>query len=230
MGLYLYKGIGRCSKLISMNWNVEAYRQKVFQQLKLDLKEGVSVLDIGCGDGGDALFIHSAYKCPVMAADIVRNPNWRRASREGVRFVLADILDLPFGCQEFDVVFMKDVLHHTDGKTRDEPKLTQALQEIRRVAKRGGLIVIVEANRYNPVFYVHMTLLGGHNHFTRSMFHKFIRSFFGNAVFLSFEAHVYPTMNGLLLKLFRGIEALLERTPLIQVFLSYNAAVIRIDE
>jgi len=81
-----------------MNWNVGTYRQKVFQQLKLDLKGGVIILDIGCGDGGDASFTHTAYKYLVLAADIFRNPNWRRASREGVRFVLADILDLPFGC------------------------------------------------------------------------------------------------------------------------------------
>ena len=49
-----------------------------------------------------------------------------------------------------------------------------ALAEYRRVLKPGGSALIVEANRYNPIFYPHMTLALGHEHFTRRRFRALV--------------------------------------------------------
>ena len=68
----------------------------------------------------------------------------------------------------------------------------RAVQEYRRVLKPGGTALIVEANRYNPIFFVHMTKMLGHEHFPRKRFQRLVRSAFPDARFGSFDAHYVP--------------------------------------
>jgi SAM-dependent methyltransferase len=112
---------------------------------------------------------------------------------------------------------MKDVLHHC-------PFPIEVLREARRVSASGGRLCIVEANRLNPIFYVHMTLVLGHQHFRRPVFRRLVTSVFPDARFLRFDAHVYPFKAGPLLALTRLLQAVMSTTPLLERFASYNAA------
>jgi SAM-dependent methyltransferase len=87
----------------------------------------------------------------------------------------------------------------------------QALAEYHRVLKPGGSALIVEANRYNPIFYPHMTLALGHEHFT-------------GARFGAFEAHYAVPLNRLL-PLQHAIEEALGHLAPFRPFLSYNFTV-----
>jgi ubiquinone/menaquinone biosynthesis C-methylase UbiE len=192
------------------------YRLRCIDKLRYAFRGDETVLDAGCGDGGVAGLLWERVR-KVVAVDIDRNQAWR--NRPGLEFLVANAEELPFDRGSFDVVHSKDSLHHMESPER-------ALAEYRRVVKPGGTVLIVEANRSNPLFYAHMTAALGHQHFTRSRFRKLVRAAFSQARFGAFEAHYVPR-----LRRFRFQDAIEEALGRIQPFrplLSYNYAVARI--
>lgn len=92
------------------------------------LPPGVSVLDVGCGDGLISAVLQA--KRPdvqVQGIDVLAR------ARSHVPVEMFDGLHFPFADASFDVVMFSDVLHHT-------PDPTILLQEARRVAGRHVLI------------------------------------------------------------------------------------------
>ena len=203
-----------------MYWNVEAYQEKVFEQLPLTLHGTERVLDLGCGDGHDADWLARRARHTV-GVDLVGRSEWERLARPDLTFVEANAEALPFLDGSFEVVFLKDVLHHAVTPAR-------VLSEARRVCVSGGQIGIVEGNRYNPMLYLHMTLLLGHQHFPRAVFRQLIVGTFPKAEFIQFEAHVYPLRRRFLIQLARVAEELSARAPLIRRFTAYNAAIVKL--
>jgi SAM-dependent methyltransferase len=104
----------------------------------------------------------------------------------------------------------------------EKPEL--ALAEYQRVLEPGGTALIVEGNRYNPIFFPHMTVALGHEHFTRDRFRTLITAAFPNASFGAFEAHYVPRLDRLA-RLQQAVEEGLERLPPFRPLLSYNFAV-----
>ena len=174
-----------------------------------------SLLDAGCGDGGVARLLRERV-AEVTAIDVEPSRGW--TDEPGLTFAVADAEQLPFDDASFDVVHSKDSLHHMESPER-------ALAQYRRVLKADGTALIVEANRYNPVFYPHMTLALGHEHFTRRRFQALVRATFANVRFGAFEAHYAPPLNRLPW-LQQALEEALERLPPFRPFLSYNFAVV----
>ena len=190
------------------------YRLRCLDKLGFSFRGDESVLDCGCGDGGVARLLRGRAR-EVVAVDVEPFQTWRDES--GLTFRVADAEQLPFADASFDVVHSKDSLHHMGSPER-------ALSEYRRVLKPDGAALIVEANRYNPLFYPHMTLALGHEHFSRLRFRKLVRPVFPNARFGAFEAHYVPGLNRAL-ALQHAVEETLERLPPFSPFLSYNFAV-----
>lgn len=173
-----------------------------------------TLLDAGCGDGGVARLLRTRVR-EVTAVDVEPSPAWN--DEPGLRFLVADAEALPFDDDSFDVVHSKDSLHHMHDPAR-------ALAEYHRVLKANGVALIVEANRYNPFFYPHMTVALGHEHFTHRRFRELVRTTFATARFGAFEAHYAPPLNHTP-RLQRAIEETLERLPPFRPLLSYNFAV-----
>jgi len=65
----------------------------------------------------------------------------------------------PFREQAFDLILMKDLLHHVKSPL-------QCLNESLKILKPGGHIVVIEPMRGNPL--MDMYLKYGHDHFARS--------------------------------------------------------------
>lgn len=108
------------------------------------LAEAHEVLDIGCGIGVGPVYIARSSGCRVVGVD--RSPrmiDWarRRARDERVAdrvdLQVADVLDLPFEDDRFDIVIAESVLSFVDDKAR-------ALAEMVRVTKPGGYVGINE--------------------------------------------------------------------------------------
>ena len=99
------------------------------------------------------------------------------------------------------------------------------LRELKRVCKKGGFVIIVEGNRYNPLFFPHMVKMKGHEHFRQSYFKKIIAEVFSNdsVNFKFFEAHLYPKP---LLSVFKIYEFFMEHL-IPKKFIAYNAAIIK---
>jgi ubiquinone/menaquinone biosynthesis C-methylase UbiE len=190
------------------------YRLRCLDKLRFAFRGDESALDAGCGDGGVARLLRRRVG-EVVAIDVEPSPAWQ--DEAGLTFAVADAQELPFGDESFDLVHSKDSLHHMNA-----PQL--ALVEYRRVLKRGGSALIVEANRYNPLFFPHMTLALGHEHFTRRRFRSLVSAVFPAARFGAFEAHYVPGLRrGLAVQ--HAIEEGLEHFPPFRPLLSYNYAV-----
>lgn len=104
----------------------------------LDLR-GKSVIDIGCGTGGAALFIAERFGAHILGVDVeagVVDKATKAAAERGLsasaRFKAIAPGPLPYGDATFDVVFSKDALIHVEEK--------HAIAcEIFRVLKPGGV-------------------------------------------------------------------------------------------
>ena len=191
------------------------YRLRCIDKLGYRFRGDERLLDVGSGDGGVARLLRSRV-AEVVAVDVESSDLWDE-SEDGIQFMVASGEELPFEDAAFDLIHSKDSLHHMD-----DPE--KAIQEYRRVLKPGGAALIVEANRYNPIFFVHMTKMLGHEHFSRARFHGLVRSAFPDARFGRFDAHYVPQAEKLL-RVQDLVENLTERVPGISRLVSYNYAV-----
>jgi len=197
------------------------YKADIFEKLDFEFIRGKKILDVGCGDGSDAEIFINEMGLETVGIDVYENENIHSVG--GMKFEKASILDIPFAEASFDYVFLHDVIHHVDEKQQKRENHIAALKELKRVCKKGGQIIIVEGNRYNPIFYPRLVKISGHNHFRQNYFVGIVREVFDDVVFKHFEAHLYPKS---LLPIFKVYEKLMEMfSP--KEFLAYNVAIIK---
>jgi ubiquinone/menaquinone biosynthesis C-methylase UbiE len=106
----------------------------------------VRALDVGCGTGVfDALLAGKlgALEGADVSAAMVEEA---RSRNPGVEYHVADARTLPSADGDFDLVFAICVLHHVPPADRDA-----VASELRRVTRPGGLVVVMEHNRLNPL-------------------------------------------------------------------------------
>lgn len=200
------------------------YKYDIFNKMNLELREGSKILDVGCGDGQDGEIFINVFRLKTYATDIFKHGNISKI--KDLKFKLGSIYKLPYDDNQFDYVFLHNVLHHIDEKNQSFSKHKKALKEIERVCKNKGRIYILEANRYNPLFYPHLVLMGKHNHFTQQYFVKLMKSVFMNVESRHFEAHLYPSS---LVGLFKLYEFAMERF-MPKKFQSYNFSSIEVNK
>jgi SAM-dependent methyltransferase len=112
----------------------------------LGLNRSSSVLEIGSGSGGPALFLAEGTGCKVIGLDInefgINNANELARKRDLdslARFQLVDASQpLPFGQNTFDAVISNDAMCHV-------PKRLEVLREWHRVLKPGGQMLFTDA-------------------------------------------------------------------------------------
>jgi SAM-dependent methyltransferase len=109
---------------------------------------GKNILEVGCGAGSDLLRFA---KAGARATGIDLSP--RSASLAKTRLslcncsddvLIADVEQLPFKTDSFNLVYSWGVLHHT-------PDTEQAIKEVYRVTKPGGEICIMLYHRHSLV-------------------------------------------------------------------------------
>jgi ubiquinone/menaquinone biosynthesis C-methylase UbiE len=118
------------------------------------LKKG-HVLDIGMGECGCMSFFLAKRGFNVIGID--RSPYAIHNSRKDTRkkkfkgnfeAKLANAENLPFGDNEFDAVFAYHSMHHMDN-------IEKVIDEMFRVCKKGGFILISELNEKGRKVYEH---------------------------------------------------------------------------
>lgn len=179
---------------------------------------GLKVLDVGCGDGEDASEISNFAKI-VTGVDIIKNSHWKQIKSKNVKFIISKAEKLPFKTDSFNGLFLKDVIHHVED-------VEKVMREIKRVATSNAKIILIEGNRYNPLFYIHMTKMNGHEHLSQQDFKKLVLKYFPRAKFIHFESHYVPFLNEKQFKILIMIEKLMEKVPFLNKLLSYNAALV----
>lgn len=198
------------------------YKYDLLTKLNFPFIARKKIIDVGCGDGSDAEIFINEYKLKTYGVDVYEHENIKKIKR--LKFKKAGICKIPYKNWCFDYVFLHDVLHHIDEQKQNYKKHLETLIEIKRVCKKKGSIIIVEGNRYNPLFYPHMVKMLGHNHFKQSYFKKIIKEVFPLATFKYFEAHLYPQKFIRIWKIYEKIMELI----IPKRFLAYNVAIINL--
>jgi len=128
------------------------YRRRIQPPSKLisrsGIKEGMKVLEVGCGSGAFTTFVARAVgvKGEVFALDIQREMlkqlEKKLSKKENqdinnIKLIEGDAHNLPFDDDYFDLVYTVTVL-------QEIPDKNKALYEIKRILKPGGILAVTE--------------------------------------------------------------------------------------
>jgi ubiquinone/menaquinone biosynthesis C-methylase UbiE len=108
--------------------------------------------------------------------------------------------------------------HHADDPAA-------AFAELRRVAKPGGQVLVIEGNRINPIFYVHLTLMEGHEHFTLGRLKALLaEAGMPDTRVQKIEARVWPVNRAWAQQFMDGVQDVVEQIPGLRAFACYHVA------
>ncbi len=118
------------------------YKQRILEQLAL--REGATVLDIGCGTGQDAQDLAHIVGPRGRVVGIDSSETMLQVARAAslqlpIEYILADAIDLPFADASFDGCQASRVLSHLQDSSI-------ALAEMVRVIRPGARIVVADAD------------------------------------------------------------------------------------
>ncbi len=115
--------------------------------------EGSLVLEVGCGTGAQTVRLsRSSPHAQFVAFDKSSRSLEQAVNRaalagvSNVRFVEADLFDLPFPLASFDHLFLCFVLEHL-------PDPAEALARLRRMLRPGGTITVIEGDHGSSLFH-----------------------------------------------------------------------------
>jgi 27-O-demethylrifamycin SV methyltransferase len=115
-----------------------------------ELSEQSKVLDVGCGIGNPAFYLHRKFGCDVTGISTsevgihdAEEGSKKRGYQEKVRFRVANGLENGFADRTFDVVWVMESSH----LMKDKKKL---FAECRRVLKPGGVMLLCDIMMRRP--------------------------------------------------------------------------------
>ncbi len=127
----------RLRELLLRYWDFPLF-ESLLRMHQIDLS-GTSVLDAGCGTGYSLTLIAKRFRPRELTGiDIIPSQVEKARSRSTFATVrVGDITALDIPSQSFDVVFLLEVLHHTQD-------WRAALSEVARVVKEDGVLILEE--------------------------------------------------------------------------------------
>ncbi|MDO8638519.1 MAG: methyltransferase domain-containing protein [Candidatus Daviesbacteria bacterium] len=103
------------------------------------------VLDLACGNGLSTAHIKGSL---VVGLDLSESQLEKAKKRfKDKDFVVGDARKLPFKDNSFDLIVAINMLHHIE-------ETKEALNECMRVLKKGGVLLTVDPNLYNPIGFI----------------------------------------------------------------------------
>lgn len=109
------------------------YRHNLYK--KIDVKTKKNILDIGCGTGAITADIASLTDGQITGVDIDdKKLNYAKTATPAINFMAADVVQLPFRDETFDLVVVNVVLIHITEQQK-------AVKEMARVVQKGGIVL-----------------------------------------------------------------------------------------
>jgi len=99
------------------------------------------ILDLGCASGWN-MSRFGQYGRASFGIDVV--PERVRLALHHGPVAVASGLELPFADETFDLIYIQHVLHHIGN-------VPQALREVRRCLRPGGVLFLIETAEDNPI-------------------------------------------------------------------------------
>lgn len=193
----------------------------IFAHLPFDKK----VLDIGCGSGFSTSFYYPYCK-ELSGVDYAREAIKKAKQKyPHINFKEANMAQLPFKDNEFDIVICKGVLHHLIRDTithySEANYVFKTLYEIDRVGK--GLILVDEANALNPLrkykekkYYPKINR--NEDSYTLRTWKNIFRELGYKITYYEYHTFIPLGFSRRMIKLFKPVEDILEITPLLNKF------------
>jgi SAM-dependent methyltransferase len=198
---------------------VERYFDRLLSRLGLTEGAGRRALDMGCGDGLATAWL-AAHGWIVRGEDVEAHPAWPDLAAGGESRLEFRVRDAAApGDGNFDLVLTKDMLHHASDPVA-------ALRSLKGRLRPGGRLAVLECNRRNPIFYVHLTLMENHQHFTKGRLLGLLKEAgLGDARLQVIEARVWPWGGRKFQNACDKFQDCAEALPLWRPFACYHAAV-----
>ena len=128
----------------------------------------IRILSIGCGVGSDVEALNQQGFCAFGIDAGNRSEYWSRRSTPE-RYYLANAKSLPFADETFDVILMGCVLPHIgvgddtyEAQSGYRRERQQAADEMVRVTRQGGFMLVSSPNRKCPVDFFHRGNFASH--------------------------------------------------------------------
>jgi|GEM_PF-390526 len=121
------------------------------------------LLEVGCGEGGNLFHLGPGAGLKVGIDYSMARAVFASGALPWARLVCGDALRLPFRGAAFDRVLCRDLLHHLRG-----PEQRLAVEEMFRVCRPGGEVVVIEPNGRNPLIGVFALLVPAERGMMRS--------------------------------------------------------------
>jgi len=123
----------------------ESYLQHYVELVLRYAPSTSKILDLGCGNGISARLLNQA-GYDVVGTDISslflnEARNWEN---ENLRYQVCDVMELPYEDDSFDVICSNELIEHL-------PDVETALNEMVRVVRKGGRIVLSGPNLCSPL-------------------------------------------------------------------------------
>lgn len=124
------------------------YLTSIFSNKDLFTRNKIHALDVGCGHGLiHPYLLEKNTQLSLSGVDVAScTVDMARTTNLDVSYETYDGSLLPYGDNVFDIAFAICVMHHVP-----PAQWVNFLQEMKRVVKPGGVVVIFEHNPANPV-------------------------------------------------------------------------------
>ncbi|MCR4789124.1 MAG: class I SAM-dependent methyltransferase [Lachnospiraceae bacterium] len=115
--------------------NKQGFGNWIFSNYQI--KDGMSVLELGCGTGemwlekGDIIKRCKKLILSDLSEGMLQTAKENLKNHVGIEYRIADIQNIPFSDKEFDVVIANMMLYHV-------PDLSRGLKEVHRILKDDG--------------------------------------------------------------------------------------------
>ncbi len=126
------------------NWSPSRYKVLPYfavEKVVLTRPSSQRILDLGCAAGWNMSRFRQYGRYPI-GIDVM--PERVALAAHHGPVAIASGLELPFPAEAFDVIYIQHVLHHIGD-------VGQALAEVRRCLKPGGVLFLIETVEDNPI-------------------------------------------------------------------------------
>ena len=140
------------------------WHEFIISQLQNINLQGKKILEIGCGRGGFACWLASKYAkvyTEFVAADFSKSAvdigksYALDANIDGINWSIKDIMQIDLPSDYFDIVISCETIEHV-------PDPFKAINELHRVTKKGGVVLLTTPNYGNfyGLFRIYLRLAG----------------------------------------------------------------------
>ena len=136
--------------------NKDRYYRLLKRLISLPTKYKIRIAEIGCGSGMRSLALAKEFKInknieitllDASRSSIALAKKIAKQNKVKAHFVIADALKIPFKSNYFDIVWNEGVNEHFSGTERQ-----QIFNEMVRICKKGGQVVVIVPNAFNPFY------------------------------------------------------------------------------